>query len=614
MCDAKNLFGIRGRGPTGSVRVSTREYLNGKWVTVDAELGKYESFEQRITEHARLFLRNRGLCPYPPIQGRSRHIRPRDPQGRLRRHDLYRFDRRDPYPISGRGRRIPRREECRHPTGKRFPALVRAMTESMTNALSHIRGNRHRFVAELGRFIGFPSVSAQRGHAGDVGKCAAWLAGHLREIGLSEVKVVPTPRHPIVYASWRYAPGNPTVLIYGHYDVQPAEPLEEWHSAPFEPIVHGEYLYGRGASDDKGQMFVHVKAIESHLKTTGVLPVNIICLFEGEEEIGSPNLQSFLTSEAHIRAADCAVVSDMQIPASDRPAITYALRGALGLELEVQGRQQELHSGVLGGAVQNPLQVLCEMIARLHDSQGRVCIPGFYHRVRRWDAGERAYMRQMGPSDEQILRSAGATRAWGEHGYTLYERTTIRPALTVTGVVGGYQGPGAKAAIPTGATAKLDFRLVPDQDPREIDRLIREHIVQLTPAGVRSRVRTQMSAKPALIDRSHPVLGAAARAYHRAFGAQAVFLRNGGTIPVVNLIQEVLGIPVVLMGFGLPDDRIHGPNERFHLPNFFRGIETSSVFLAELGASRSVRRMPTVSRASAIPVRVNAGQGERYDH
>jgi acetylornithine deacetylase/succinyl-diaminopimelate desuccinylase-like protein len=291
----------------------------------------------------------------------------------------------------------------------------------------------------------------------------------------------------------------------------------------------------------------------------------------------------------------------MQIPASDRPAITYALRGALGLELEVQGRQRDLHSGVFGGAIHNPLQVLCEMIARLHDAQGRVCIPGFYHRVRKWDSGERAYMRQMGPSDEQILRSAGTTRAWGERGYTLYERTTIRPALTVTGIVGGYQGPGAKAAIPTGAVAKLDFRLVPDQDPHQIERLIREHIAQLTPTDMRARVRTQMSAKPALIDRSHPVLGAAARAYHRAFGAQTVFLRNGGTIPVVNLIQEVLGIPAVLMGFGLPDDRIHGPNEKFHLPNFFRGIETSSIFLAELGASRGERRVRTTSRESPPP-------------
>jgi acetylornithine deacetylase/succinyl-diaminopimelate desuccinylase-like protein len=329
------------------------------------------------------------------------------------------------------------------------------MTVSITDALTYIRGNQHRFIAELGRFVGFPSVSAQRWHAGDVRKCAAWLADHLREMGLREVKIVQTDRHPIVYANWRYAPGSPTVLIYGHYDVQPAEPIEEWLSPPFEPIVRGEYLYGRGSSDDKGQMFVHLKAIESYLKAAGRLPVNIICLFEGEEEIGSPSLRSFLAAQSRTLTADCAVVSDMQIPASDRPAITYALRGALSLELEVHGPQRDLHSGVFGGAIYNPLQVLCEMIASLHDAQGRVRIPAFYHRVRQWDARERAYMQRVGPSDEQILRNACAKRGWGERDYTLYERTTIRPALTVSGIVGGYQGPGTKAAIPTGGQVGL---------------------------------------------------------------------------------------------------------------------------------------------------------------
>jgi acetylornithine deacetylase/succinyl-diaminopimelate desuccinylase-like protein len=473
----------------------------------------------------------------------------------------------------------------------------------MATALSYIRGNQQRFVAELVRFIGFPSISAQRWHAGDVGECAAWLADHLRDVGLQEVKIVPTRRYPIVYASWRRIPESPTVLIYGHYDVQPPEPLGEWLSPPFEPVVRGDHIYGRGASDDKGQMFVHVKAIESYLKTSGRLPVNLICLFEGEEEIGSPSLQSFLVTRSHILTSDCAVVSDMQIPASEHPAITYALRGALSLELEVKGPQRDLHSGVFGGAIHNPLQLLCEMIGHLHDSRGRVCIPGFYDRVRTWDAEERAYMRKMGPSDAQLLRNAGAP-AWGERGYTLYERTTIRPALTVTGIGGGYQGQGAKAAIPTSAVAKFDLRLVPDQHPQEIDRLIRDHIAQLTPSSIHARVSTQMSARPALIDRSHSVLGAAARAYHRAFGAQTVFLRNGGTIPVVNLLQEILGIPVVLMGFGLPDDRIHGPNEKFHLPNFFRGIETSCLFLAELGGEAR-GRMRITSREN--PPRMRAG-------
>jgi acetylornithine deacetylase/succinyl-diaminopimelate desuccinylase-like protein len=419
-------------------------------------------------------------------------------------------------------------------------------------------------------------------------ECSAWLANHLRQIGLEQVQVIPTARHPIVYAHWKKAVGRPTVLIYGHYDVQPPEPMEEWRSPPFEPVIRGDNLFGRGAGDNKGQLFAHLKAIEAYLKTAGRLPVNVICLFEGEEEIGSPNLGSFLTANRHALAADCAVISDTQIPASDRPAITYALRGALSVELEVLGQRRELHSGIFGGIVHNPLQALCEMITQLNGSKGRVNIPGFYDRIRLWDTEERAYMRKVGPSDEQMLRDAGATKGWGEHGYSLYERATIRPALTVSGIVGGYQGSGVKAAIPTRALAKLNFRLAPDQDPQEIDRLLREHIGKITPPGMQTRIRTLMSAKPALIDRKHPALAAAARAYHQGFGTPPVFLRSGGTIPVVNLIQETLGIPVVLMGFGLPDDQIHGPNEKFHLPNFFKGIETSIRFLEAVSKTRLV--------------------------
>lgn len=458
----------------------------------------------------------------------------------------------------------------------------------MQRVLSYAQDHRVGFVNELRSFIRLPSISAQPRFTHEVGKCAAWLADHLRQIGLEQVQVIPTARHPLVYAQWKKALGRPTVLIYGHYDVQPPEPMEEWRSPPFEPVVCGDDLFGRGASDNKGQMFVHLKAIEAYLKTAGRLPANVLCLFEGEEEIGSPNLGSFLTANRHALAADCAVISDTQIPASNRPAITYALRGALSLELEVLGPKRELHSGLFGGVVHNPLQALCEMIAQLHDANGRVDIPGFYDRVRRWDAEERAYMRKVGPSAEQMLRGAGATQGWGERGYTLYERTTIRPALTVSGIVGGYQGSGVKAAIPTRALAKLNFRLAPDQDPQEVDRLFREHIAKTTPPGVQTRIRTLMSAKPALIDRNHPAIAAAARAYHRGFGKPPVFLRSGGTIPVVNLIQETLGIPVVLMGFGLPDDRIHGPNEKFHLPNFFKGIETSIRFLADVGAWQAV--------------------------
>jgi acetylornithine deacetylase/succinyl-diaminopimelate desuccinylase-like protein len=477
--------------------------------------------------------------------------------------------------------------------------------DSLRNALAYARGKQPRFEGELGAFIRFASVSAQPQHADDIAKCAAWLAGHLRAVGLDKVQVVPTARHPIVYADWRRAPpGTPTVLIYGHYDVQPAEPLAEWRLPPFESVVRGEDIFGRGASDNKGQMFAHVNAIESFLETTSTLPVNVMCLFEGEEEIGSPNLASFLADNRRGLLANCAVVSDTQIPSPSRPAITYALRGGLSAELEARGPRRELHSGVFGGAVHNPLQALCEIIARLHDGRGRITIPGFYDRVRLWDAEERAYMRQVGPSDAQMLRNAGAIKPWGESGYSLYERTTIRPALTVSGVVGGYQGPGVKAAIPTCAVAKLNFRLVPDQDPREIDQLFRDYVAGITPPGVRTGIRTLMRANPALVDRTHPAIVAAARAYHQAFGAPTIFLRNGGTIPVVNLIHEIVGIPVVLMGFGLPDDRIHGPNEKFHLPNFHKGIATSIRFLAEMGARHAASQGETCSQQDSGQARM----------
>jgi acetylornithine deacetylase/succinyl-diaminopimelate desuccinylase-like protein len=454
----------------------------------------------------------------------------------------------------------------------------------LSRPLAHAHTHRQRFVTELKDFVRFPSVSAQPRHDGDMKKCAAWLANHLRRIGLEHVAIVPTPRHPLVYAEWRRAPERPTVLIYGHYDVQPVDPLHEWRSPPFEPTVRGNDLYGRGASDDKGQLFAHVKALESYLHTTGRLPVNITCLFEGEEEIGSPNLTPFLARNRHALAADCAVMSDTRILAPDSPAITYALRGGISLELEVRGPQQDLHSGTFGGAVHNPLQVLCDIIAHLHDASGRVTIPGFYDRVRRWNAAERAYMACAGPTDAQILRDARVPKGWGEHGYTLYERTTIRPALSVIGIAGGYQGPGVKAAIPARAAAKLNFRLVPDQDPAEIDRLFRQYIARMTPPAVRSAIRTVLVAKPAVVNRRHPAMRAAAAAYRKGFGASPVFLRSGGTIPVVNTLQEMLRIPTVLMGFALPDDRMHAPNEKFHLPNFYHGIATCIWFLAAVGA------------------------------
>jgi acetylornithine deacetylase/succinyl-diaminopimelate desuccinylase-like protein len=452
------------------------------------------------------------------------------------------------------------------------------------SAIAYAQSQRPRFVTELQQFVRFPSVGAQPQHAADIRACARWLAAHLRKIGLDRVQVMPTDGHPIVYADWLHAHGRPTVLVYGHYDVQPADPVDEWRTPPFEPVVRGNDLYGRGAADDKGQMFTHVKAIESFLRATGSLPVNLKCLFEGEEEIGSPNLPAFLRRHARSLAADVAVLSDSPMLGPNRPVITESLRGGLSVELDVRGPRHDLHSGNFGGAVHNPLQALCEIIARLHDANGRVSIPGFYDRVQRFGDQERAYMRKVGPADEKILGDAATARGWGEVGYTLYERTTIRPALTINGVTGGYGGRGVKAVIPAGASAKLNIRLAPDQYPQEIDRLLRAYIARIAPPTVRVAVRTYLSAKPAVIDRGHPAIRAAAEAYRTGFGATPVFLRCGGTIPVVSLFQEMLGIPTVLMGFALPDDRLHAPNEKFHLPNYFKGIATSIKFLSEIAA------------------------------
>src|SRR5262245_22389216 len=291
---------------------------------------------------------------------------------------------------------------------------------------TYVQAQHARFVAELQQFVRFPSVGAQPQHAADIRACAAWLAGHLRKIGLDHAQVMPTAGHPVVYADWLHARGRPTLLVYGHYDVQPADPVEEWHTPPFAPVMRGDDLLGRGAADDKGQMFTHVKAIEAYLHTAGRLPVNVKCLFEGEEEIGSPNLPAFLTRHAGALTADVAVLSDSPMLNPDQPVITESLRGGLSLEIDVRGPGHDLHSGNFGGAVHNPLQALCEIIARLHDANGRVSVPGFYDHVRRFGDHERAYMRKVGPTDEKILADAATARGWGEVGYTLYERTTIR--------------------------------------------------------------------------------------------------------------------------------------------------------------------------------------------
>jgi len=444
-----------------------------------------------------------------------------------------------------------------------------------SRALRYARAHRKRFVGELADFLRFPSVSSQAERAEDVHRCAAWLARHLKKIGLDHVRIIPTSRHAIVVASWRRAPGRPTLIIYGHYDVLPGQPLGDWRTPPFSPTIKNNVLYGRGAADDKGQLFSHLKAIESYIATSHALPVNLFCIFEGEEEVGSPNLTPFVERNRRVlKTANAAVVSDTRMISAEKPAISYAQRGGLRAEVEVVGPPHELHSGSFGGAIHNPVLALCEILAGLHDHHGRVAIPGFYDDVRMWSEKERDYMAASGPSDRQILHAAKVKQGWGESGYSLYERTTIRPDVSASGIIGGHTGQGVNGVIPSRALAKLSFRLVPDQQPERIAQIFRDHVARSTPGTVRSTVRTMSPIHPALIPRGHPAVQAARQAYKQSFGVPAVLIRSGGSIPVVHTFQNVLGIPVVLMGFGLPDDHIHGPNEKLNLPIFYKAIET----------------------------------------
>jgi len=445
-----------------------------------------------------------------------------------------------------------------------------------------ISQNIRNFIAELSTFIHFPSVSADTNHRKDVIDCASWLAEHLHKTGLEHVRIIRTKKHPIVYGDWTHAPGKPTLLIYGHYDVQPADPLNEWTDTPFSGVVKNGYIHGRGSSDDKGQMFAHVKALQYFLQTRKSIPVNIKCIFEGEEEIGSPGLQNFIRQHSDFLKADVAVVSDMSIPSAIQPAITNSLRGALSFDLEVTAQKSDLHSGTFGGAVHNPSHTLCEIIAALHDKNGRIVIPGFYKDVLKRSDPSRNYMKSVNRSDTEIIQDAGAVCGKGETGYSLYESIVTRPSLSVNGITAGYQGEGTKAIIPSKASAKISFRLVPKQDPADIENLFRDYIKSLTPACVKISIKKHAASKPVFIDTSDIYIKAACNAYEKVFQKKVIIQGSGGTIPVVNLLYEDLSMPVILMGFALPDDNPHGPNEKFSVLNFSKGIATAIYFLMEL--------------------------------
>jgi len=452
--------------------------------------------------------------------------------------------------------------------------------------IAYARTNQERFLAELEEFLRIPSISTQAEHKPDIEQAAGWLRDRLLAAGFPRAEVMPTPGHPVVYAEWMAAgPEAPTILIYGHYDVQPPDPVELWDAPPFEPTIVGDDLFCRGAADDKGQLYTHVKAVEAFRETAGAPPINVKCMFEGEEESGSPSLAPFIREHAQLLAADVAVVSDTHILGKDLPSIVYGLRGIVYVEVAVTGPDHDLHSGGYGGAVHNPIHALCEMIAGLHDENGHITIPGFYADVRELSPEERAELAKAPFEREAWLREAGVTTDWGEPEYTIVERTSARPTLDVNGMWGGYIEPGAKTVLPGQAFAKISMRLVPDQRPAKITQLIQDHLVAIAPPTISVEVRGLHEGEGAIVRRDSPAMKAASRAYAEAFGKQPLFVRTGGSIPVVATFQSVLGIETILMGFGLPDDRLHSPNEKFHLPNFYKGIETAIHFMEFLGKS-----------------------------
>lgn len=450
------------------------------------------------------------------------------------------------------------------------------------SATEYLQRNREKHLNELIEWLRIPSVSAKSEHKADTAAAADWLAERMREAGLT-VEIIPTEGHPVVLGEWRGAPaGAPTLLIYGHYDVQPPEPLDEWTSAPFEPEVRDGNLYARGSVDDKGQVYLHVKAVQALLADGGSLPANVVFCIEGEEEIGSPNLATFLRDNADRLACDTVVISDTTMFAPGLPCITTGLRGMAYMEVRVQGPATDLHSGAYGGAVVNPANALARIIAQLHDEQGRVAIPGFYDRVRELTPEQRQSIAGLPFEEETLRKEVGAPKLSGEAGFGSIERIWARPTLDVNGLLSGYTGEGAKTVLPARAMAKISMRLVPDQDFHEVEKLFTAHVQSLAPEGVTVEVLALHGGQPWHAEGSGPVFDAAARALEAAWGRKPVFIREGGSIPIVQAFQDTLNAQALLIGFGLPGENAHAPNEWMSVENFQKGAEAIAGMYEEL--------------------------------
>ena len=449
---------------------------------------------------------------------------------------------------------------------------------------TYYQEHRSDFLEGLKTFLRIPSISTLSEHKPDIRRAAEFARDELRAAGMTAAGLIEGAGNPLVYAEWLGAPGKPTILFYGHYDVQPPDPLDEWTSPPFEPEVRGDNIYARGSADDKGQVYIQIKAVEGLLKTTGKLPVNVKFLLEGEEETGGEHIEAYVKTRPPRLKADAAVVCDTEMFAPDLPTICVGLRGLVYYELIVEGADHDLHSGIYGGAAPNPMMAVAEILSALKDRNGHICIPGFYDRVVPPSAKEKeAWARLPFDEKEYTEKEMGARELVGEPGYSVMDRTWARPTLEVHGIRGGFTGEGAKTVIPARAVAKVSTRLVGDQRVDEAVAQTKAAVAAVCPKGVKAELKLLHAGEPSLTNPDNPFIHAAAEALKQTFGKETVYIRSGGSIPIVGVFDRYLGIPSVMMGFGLPDDNLHAPNEKFHLPNFYRGIEAIARYLEILG-------------------------------
>ncbi|MFJ8515917.1 dipeptidase [Lysinibacillus xylanilyticus] len=442
--------------------------------------------------------------------------------------------------------------------------------------------HREAHLNELNEFLRIPSISSLSEHKGDIQNAAEWLANAFKKLNLENVSITQTAGHPVVYADWLHAEDKPTILFYGHYDVQPVDPLNLWETEPFNPTIRDNKLFARGASDDKGQVFMHLKMIEALFATTGTLPVNVKFIYEGEEEIGSPNLPAYVEENKEKLAADLILISDTGLYGPGKPAVCYGLRGLTGVQIDVRGAKGDLHSGLYGGGVQNAIHALADILASFRDEHGTIQVEGFYDKVLPLSEEEREAYRALGFDEESVKEEVGVKELFGEAGYSYLERTWARPTLEVNGVFGGFSGEGIKTVLPAEAGAKITCRLVPNQEPDEIVALLKAHIEKHKPTGVEVTISEFDKGRPFLTPFDHPFIQAAGRSYEKVYNVPTAYTRGGGSIPIVASFDEILELPVVLMGFGLSSENFHAPNEHFHLENFDKGLRVLSDYLFEV--------------------------------